>query len=90
MNQTRFRLFHCDVDVEFPEGDFDIALLFNVFHHLKNQDDVLRRMQQYEACLFEINKKDKEKIQEYFDIEREEPSPKDGRILLMTKSKSGE
>lgn len=88
INQTRFRLFHCDIDHEFPEGDFDVAMLFNVFHHLKNQDCVLSRMQNYPVCLFEINAKDKEKIEQYFDIDHEEKSPKDGRILLKTRSKS--
>lgn len=82
MNNTIFKLYRCDIDIEFPHGDFDVALLFNVFHHLKNQDGVLRRLKKYPITIFEINTGDREKILKHFSVEHECESPKDGRILL--------
>lgn len=83
MNGAKIKLYHCDVDTEFPHGPFDVALLFNVFHHLKDPDAVLSRMSKYDICLFEINESDIEQIESVFNIVRSAQSPKDGRVILM-------
>lgn len=85
MQGTKFKLYRCDINNEFPQGNHDICMLFNVFHHLKKQPQVLERMQKYPMCIFEINKKDRPMIEQYFKVVREIESPKDNRVILQTK-----
>lgn len=89
MNNTRFKLYVCDINTEMPIGDYDIALLLNVFHHLKNKDFVLKNLQKYSLVIFSINKEDKPKVEKYFNIIKEKISPKcnNNRLILLTKPK---
>lgn len=82
-----FRIYLCDVESEFPNGDFHIVTLMNVFHHLKNQNGILRRMAAYPSALFEINESDRIRIEEYFSVTKEAKSPKDNRLILMCEPK---
>lgn len=89
MNNTRFKLYVCDIDKEMPPGNYDVALLLNVFHHLKNKDFVLKNLQKYPLVIFSINKEDKLKIKEYFKVIEEKISPKcnGNRLILLTRPK---
>ncbi len=83
IKNTNFPLFLSDIEKEIPERYFDIALLMNVFHHLKDKERILKRLSIFPLVIFEVNKEDKEKIEKYFVITKEEKSPKDNRIILM-------
>lgn len=79
--------FHYDIDEGFPIGNYDTALLFNVFHHLKNKIEVLKRLQNYDKVIFEINETDKSEILKYFNAVKEAKSPKDNRIIMLCEAK---
>lgn len=86
-NKLKFKIYHCDIDYNFPIGEYDVAMLFSVLHHLKDKDGVLRRMKKYPLCLFEINDTQVPMVERHFDIIKLEKSPKFKRLLLMCKPK---
>lgn len=101
---TSFNLYHYDIDdvdhfvtpdnfIKFPptrvDGkNYDLIMLFNVLHHLKNQETLLRSIARYPLALFEINNTQRGLIERFFNIIRETQSPKDNRIILLCKPKA--
>jgi len=94
-NKTPFHLYHYDIDkhqgddglTAFPKKEFDLVMLFNVLHHLTNKDRLLQKIAKYPKLLFEGNKQDKELIEKYFNIIKQQDSPKDNRYLLLCEPK---
>lgn len=83
--KTPFKLLKIDLDNSFPKGEFDVALVLNVFHHIKNQNKLIEELKKIPEIIFEINHEDKGIIASNFKIVKEIKSPR-GRLILITSS----
>lgn len=86
MNNTRYDLYHMDLDLMWPDGKYDAVLLLNSLHHIKEQEELLRRISQIPQSIFEINHEDKSKVMKYVNIVKEINSEK-GRLILLCEKK---
>lgn len=88
MNDAPFALYHADIEgIRFKDINADIALLLNVFHHLKDKIGILQKLSKYKIVIFEINKTNRGLVCDYFTVIREAVSPKDNRVILMCEPK---
>lgn len=90
VNYMRIPFYHFDICKHWLKGAFDIALVLNCFHHLKDPLFVLNNLKSYPVTYFEINEPDKELISLFFNIVSEVKTHR-GRILIKgTPKKEGE
>jgi len=87
IKEMNFAIIKKDLNIGFPDGQYDIALCMNILHHIKNQNLLFDYLKNLPLILFAINKGDVNKIDKYFDSIRVLNSPKDNRIFCLVKPK---